>query len=733
MTGPTQTFDNSAYSPDLTAGKTTKTLIENNPIALQDTHWGGKSESPGGIGVNGADHEYAWITTGSTNLFIEGKPAGRTQDPTKQNRGNSDGKVEPGAIAPRAESREEYAKKKCQLKKWEGTSAMGGKLGHMTLNTVGDPNYLEIYDKDVVTFSATRHDITQHPPRVNVKCDEDHTWWKARAKVFPFFQRENQLPEGDDPQKGTDTFVVPASMAMDLWSNSDTIADFAEGNFEGALGKILHKLATNDGDQPDLDYGNRDPWSPNGFDGGSAPVADLPAGQVGGFEYGTKGFTGDQSYNESPKLKTPGRGQDLTQGGKGPGYKEGDKPWEADNGMPKWFDGDIRTLMFFAYWYFKPPEISVTATSCAGSRKATLKVLPHNMVKFKIKLDGAIKAAGRGVKGLAQRNADDKDKAREDAAKENARRGIDKHHAEEAVAGLQDKLDAAIAKQSRHGKGKNGRARRQTIYQKEVAPLKRELESQLQRYEQAMAKYDKAERAFNSAYAALQTAQDALKLCEAIGDVASTPFHAKILKGFKLEVKVQYKRTENKMSAMGWREYTTATMGQKWEFTLQVQPLIEVSWTVYFSLLELAGPYMRALAQAMRRLRIFRVDIFFGINMGAVVGVGAIKDEHDVINLLGKAYVELYANPTMGAVMGGGGVDLIEFRATLPVKCKVDFIKPTERGPVLQSKFSGQITNNYRCTLFPDRFWEIEAFSGSIPGLRWYFKPAKANLGSLPA
>jgi hypothetical protein len=716
--GTPATFQNSAYSSDLKAKRTTKTQIENNWLALEGTHWGPPSTSAGGDGVKSVvEDKEAWVSTGSSNLFIEGQPAARCLDPTRVNRDNSAGLVMPGFKVPLAESNEEYAKKKCQLKTWKGTSAMGAELGYTTIKKVGDPYYLELYDTDNVTFEATRHDITQKPPRENPDCEapteggKKHTIWSARAWVFPFFQRERI-----EEEHSVDTWNVPAAWGADLWTNSEVMADLAEGNMEGAIGKMLHKLSTNDGDV----------ISPDQPDG-----------------------TGAQDYNTGGNtVATPGRGsgnkvepfapKNTAPGGEQLGKTENPNAVPDGHKNPSAFEGDARTLLFFAWWFIKPPEISVTATACGGSRKATLKVFPHNIIKFKLNLGVMIKAAGRKVAGAManKKRGDAVDQANNmgDAAKDRAA-------IESSLNGLYGDLASGQAKQAKHGKPKGSgakakdkaRRRRQQIQQKDIAPVKKAIEQQLDGFRETMAKYNKAQAAFNKAYASLQKAQKVLKLCEQVSDIADAPFSAKILENFKLEVKIQYKRTEDKESAMGWREYTTATMGQEWQFNLQVDPLIELDWTVYFSLLQLATFYIPGLAQALRRFRIVRVDVFFGINIGAVVGVGAKKDQHDVINLLDNAFVRLYSNPTMGIVAGAGGVDLAEFRATLPVQCTVTFLKPDTKGSLLKASFKGQITNHYRATLFPDRWYEIELFSGQIKGLRFFFKPATTEVGSLPA
>jgi uncharacterized Zn-binding protein involved in type VI secretion len=668
-------FENAAPSTNLAAAASTKTLIESHPIALVGTHWD-PSNSGGVVGVkSGTTKKEAVVTSGSRNLLIEGRPAARTGDPTTQNHGNAKGSVLPGSLAPSAESLEDRAKKKCKLTSWTATSSGGGKLGYPGLEKQGQPNYLEVKRDETVTFTSKRHDITKTPPAENPRCElGPHTSWSAKGNKFPFFSSVADLKK-----EGTETFEFPAGLVVETFASAAVMTAVQNGDTATAMNAL--------------------------------------AGQLLGTKLGKE----DESA-------AGGRvGYSAQQGA----YVDGKVEWKTMKGD----DGkarakvvvDIRTMLFFFWWWISAPELKVTATSCAGALDATLKVFPSEPLEFEFQWTKAIKEGNTGKfdrekKSLKDQLADaekQRDRFADKAARAN--RSGDAATERGAASTLKAESVSGTSEQANQRRNAN-RNRADEAFD--------EAKKQYAKAEAALAKFENAEKTIDSLKEALKNLEKTLSTVKRISDLADVPVKYEIAKGLSLKLALEYLRTEDKPSARGWREYTTAHIGQKWTLTFGCESLIGVSWTARVSLLTLAGPYMASVAQLLRKYRIVNVDlgILLGFNLGATLKVE--KLQHDEFSGGGSTTSKFTLSLFME--MGGASVDVAKATIKFPATLTLEFAPPVEKGALLKTTPKFSTTNNYEVILFPDRWWKVKVASGSIDVLRYDWNKNGATYWAVP-
>jgi len=77
--------------------------------------------------------------------------------------------------------------------------------------------------------------------------------------------------------------------------------------------------------------------------------------------------------------------------------------------------------------------------------------------------------------------------------------------------------------------------------------------------------------------------------------------------------------------------------------------------------------------------------------------------------------------PSIGLVVGGAGIDVVQGTIWAPTEAKLSIEPPKSKGAIIACKRSFRTSANYRVVLFPDRWWEIEASAGEIPGLSYYY------------
>ena len=697
------TYENAAVAGNIGAGSSTKTLIEGNVIAMQGTLWT-PSASGGILGTkSGTTKAEAKVTTGSPNLFIENMPAARVNDPSTQNAANSAGVVQQGTDPPSAESVEERAKKKCKLTGWKGTNGKAF-LGYPGKDKTGHPNLLELWDSDTVTFTAYRADITKTPAVLNPKCEmAPHSKWSALGWKFPLYQTQSEPLE----PVGVDTLVVPAMLVVESWANAAALAAVLEGDIAGFAGMALEKFATTDGDVRSEGGANTEGLGRQDYGGSTAaPVAKYAGGEK--FD-GTK----VQGLTKVPDPGNAAKGAD-----------------EPIRGAPRAkvlgakFEGDPRAMMFYAWWWAKPPEIKVTASSCGGALDALLRVFPNQKVKFKFTWDMP-ESLGRkketidaGLKKQQEDAQGARDKAGQDRAAADQR-------ADAQVAKAIGHLEKADAIGDKGGAAQRGSARENKKADKAFDKAKKSFADA----ESALAKYQAAQKTLDGLVTSLKTMEQTFGVLHKIAAIAGVPLTYELMKDFSLEFEISYERTEDKASARGWRHYTTATMGQKWTVALACGTVVGLSWKAYFSLLQLATFYIPFLADMLRRFRIFRVDLFCSVSLSGGLSVAVVKKEHDEFTCKGE--VKIAFTPTIGLVVGGAGVDVVQATVSMPSEVKCSFEPPKAKGSLIVLKPGFRAMAFYKVVIFPDRWWEIEACAGQIPGFRlmynqtgeWYYEP----------
>jgi len=717
---------NCAYSKDLVFGTTAvRTQIHKGWVAMEFTVWN-PSESSGKVGVNTfMTKSLAMVTQGSRDLKVEGRWAARRDDKTKQNLFNSSGTVVNGFVKPELGSMKERMANKCFLKRWEGTAKSGAKLGWAGENKTGTPYWLEIYDTDPITFKAFREDITDPGKATQPKCmaDPQHTIWTANGKKFPWFWQE--VKKGD---KGTDTYVLNPSDYLALWANNDFMAAAEEGDMDAALAYVAENLfskwATNDGDAT-----------------GPANAAGSP--EHGGMLEGAGGpdGMGAQDYGADANVA----GGHIQKGGTSDwdaaGDRDGKGKWndKQDDDMENW-DKPVKkrdfipsnwpTVLFYFWWWIQQPSVEVTASSCGGALKATVKIHPQQKIKFDINLSPVIRSRDQRRKKKAKQD-------KKDLGRQAYKQGKEVQSAEQAVANAKQSYgkaagakDVAAGAKEKYHPGAPGGS--EEMWNEAGNKFLQEWNNMVK----FKAKWDSAARQLESAKAALNNTQKGIRLAQKIADAAKQPLKVRFCENLRLEVKLSYERTSDRRSGLRDRYYTTAMMGQRWEFKLQVQPLIMLTYRVYFSLLNFLNIYVPYSAQLLRKFRIVRADLYFMISVSLTVsGITVTKTEHDDITIAGPS-IETDIVPRFGIIAGVGGVDIIDGYISAPINVNFQFLKPNKKGSLLLLQPKVRITNYYKIVVFPDRWWEIEATSGQIKGLRFFFNyngRFKANIASVPA
>lgn len=742
-------YDNSAYSPGISTNATTKTTIAKKKIAVAGTHWK-PSVSPGFDGVSmGQSFREAWVKVGSLDLIIEGRGAARVTDETKQNGANSEGKVKPGLLAPRKDGQTARKKKKCTLVEW-GCKAKGGALlGYRGEDKSGHPNYLDVWNTDTLDFWATRHDITKTPPAKNVQCEvpvtdantgkkEFHTIWDATAKVFPLYQETKT-----EHKAGQDEFTFPARMAVADWLQGSVFEKMQNGDFEGAAKTMMARSLTNNwGSDRMEDYDPSNPktagqFKGTGSDAGSGSMMGSPGGGGGSGKFVNPG-------QKLVRLPDTAHGAPLR-----PAYEVQDDQYRQKPEEPKKVEMkvDVTGLIFWAYWMLFPPEILVTAQACSGQRQATIRVLPSLQAKFSVSLP-----VGSRFKSWASKRARDKkrqeeqaqDKVKEltenkDAFEQAAQQNLaDAARAEANQAAALGRLQAEGAKASSMrgdtGAARRGRARSERRSQRAYEQWKKSGEdafNAMADYRATMAKFATAAEHLNKAVTAASNVTKGLKVAQKIADLARQPLVFKFLENFEIEVMIEYLRTEEGWGAFKWRYFTTATMGQAWNFTFKTTPLLSIDWTCYFSLLNFVAGYIPGVVSILRWFGV-RVDFYFRIEFNIPVSFTITKTQNDKIT--GGAEVGAEAKPAIG-VVAGAGIDIVDCNASMPTNLTAKFMAPETKGKIAMVAPKFSVGNHFTVTLFPGRRWSRVLMRESIKNLRYKFNTDeryKYEFGSLP-
>lgn len=731
-------YPNLAPSANLAAGKAAKTSVGGNAVAMEGTHWD-PSSSPGLSGVgSGTTIKQAQVTSGSSDVLVEGKPVARAGDPTKQNGGNSSGSVTPGALKPDADTVEKRAKLRCTVVLLGGKGKVGT-LGYKGRDKDGEPNYLEVWDTDTLTFWARREDISQKPPVINPDCEaptsggKKHTIWRASGKAFPLYV--NLRKKEDD---STDVFTVPASLVTEMWSSPTAQQAVASGDMGGFMSAYAKQASQG--------LAGRTPGPFDRVEGGAAGPSDSI--------FTTPKDLGDQTGYANDRVDPGGaKGKYLkgyehqarTKGKDGKGGLESQSTGGKD-APAKVFNGDIKQLLLFFWWGINPPSMTVTATGCAGGRSATVVVLPNYAITFSFSLSALKDAADRATSrsksqqrqaDQAQRNADQARKNR-DAAKQrqndlNAQRdGLKQKAYGDYKSSLSSHAKASAQNPgyspSSLGGGRHGNdARRLANQSKEAGQKAQEVSEEAHKaWNQALAaqaKFDSAEARLNQALDALKTAKRFVGLAEKISRVARAPLSFKFIEDVILEVEAKYERNEEGMSARGWRYYTTSTMNLTWSVKLQ-GIVVDMDWQPRVSLLTFINGFVPGLGTAAQRIG-FKVDLVFVLKVELKAEASISKDQQDAFS--GAVSLDPTLRAGFRLEIGFRRFDVVRVGGTLILQGNVKFAAPKDtkdKTTMVELTPKVSFSNWVYVTLFPDRWWgDVKVFAKCIRALRYDFNP----------
>jgi uncharacterized Zn-binding protein involved in type VI secretion len=733
-------YPNLALSANLAAGKAAKTTVGGNAVAMEGTHWD-PSSSPGMSGVgSGTTVKHAQVTSGSSDVFVEGKPVARAGDPTKQNGGNSSGSVTPGAVKPDADTVEKRAKLRCTVVKLTG-KGHAAQLGFKGRDETGEQNYLEVWDTDTLTFLACREDISQKPAVVNPDCEaptsggKKHTIWRAAGKAFPLYVNLREKEE-----HGTDTFTVPANLVTEMWSSPSTQSAVANGDMSGFMSAYAKQAAQGAAGRP-----------PSGFDRIERPEGWTDSS---GDMFATQKQLGDPTGYANDRVGPAGAKGKYLKGlehqertvGKDGKVKLESQSTGGKDAPAKVFDGDIKQLLLFFWWGINPPSMTVTATGCAGGRSATVVVLPNYTITFSFSLSALKDAADRATSrsksqqrqaDQAQRNADQARKNR-DAAKQrqndlNAQRdGLKQKAYGDYKSSLSSHAKASAQNPgyspSSLGGGRHGNdARRLANQSKKAGQKAQEVSEEAHKaWNQAVAaqaKFDNAEARLNQALDALKTAKRFVGLAEKISRVARAPLRFKFIEDVILEVEAKYERNVRGPSARGWRWYTSSTMNLAWILKLQ-GILIDMDWQPRVSLLIFINSFAPGVGTAAQRIG-FKVDLVFVLKVELKAEASISKDQQDAFS--GAVSLDPTLRTGFRLEIGFRRFDVVRVSGTLTLKGNVKFAGPKDtKDKTTMVELTPQVKfdNWVAITLFPDRWWgDYKVFAKCIRALRYNFNP----------
>ncbi len=359
-------FENTLPAARITALATVSTLIQGNPICIQGTMIGPPSDAAhagvmGGVG-SGTYRQEAVATSWSPDVFAEAKAVVREKDTTTQNHGNTTGMLVAGTLVASAQGFEDLLAKRCKADPLDGACEHGRELGWPTPVQNGEPEYLEVLLNESIEFGTWRWDITATPPALEPACpvtDHVHTYWTAEAIQYPLRTKKTMSQEG-----GT-TFVVPTNLAIG----------------DGLASTMLEYLL--DGSKPK--FKNYDQTNNSGV---MTPQSQAQVNQI----------WADRAGNQTGSTKRGAAKRQAARRDKADQAVAVDRKEHAEtNGSVKnKLDVDIWSLVALWAFYIAQPSIVVSATACAGSRKATLKVYPNRKYEFAVAIS-SLKAKTEGT------------------------------------------------------------------------------------------------------------------------------------------------------------------------------------------------------------------------------------------------------------------------------------------------------------------------------------------------
>ena len=180
-------YKNYIPSTDLKTGYTVNTLIAQKNIMTLNTIIGPPSKGNDALWELGNTSgkpvfNKVWATKGSSDVKAEGHWINRTDDPTKQNGGNSSGIIDGSLLDGDELTIPDNGNKKCSMMTLEGTS--GSRQLWKRSENSEQYNYIEILDGKTVDFISTRYDATDitGDPTLDPPCEINprHTRWKIK-------------------------------------------------------------------------------------------------------------------------------------------------------------------------------------------------------------------------------------------------------------------------------------------------------------------------------------------------------------------------------------------------------------------------------------------------------------------------------------------------------------------------------------------------------------------------
>lgn len=338
---------NVAPSANLGTGQTTKTFIEGQAIWTEKGFIDKGAPYPSGPphpgvqkGTNVAAYcDKAWATDFSHDLKIETGGVVRTEDPTKQNNGNTDGKVYESGNAGDAKNTRTEKNLRCQVTTIKGQCKHGRPLSAPKNTQTNDGFSLDVYDSDTVTLEAEKAPVADGLP----PCGK-HVEWFAKNPTGKTGQ-----PVTKGPQIGA-KFTVEGDLFSSVFVKDLKIAT----GTTTATTAAADASATAALNKPDT------PTPPR-------PTNDWKATSTRGTEsshIGTKGGALDMGTSSTTKAE------------------EG-KAFSAQGvATAKAVAGNFDTFMRLLMYANAPATVTVTAKGCAGAKTITLRAFPEDPFKF---------------------------------------------------------------------------------------------------------------------------------------------------------------------------------------------------------------------------------------------------------------------------------------------------------------------------------------------------------------
>lgn len=206
-----------------------------------------------------------------------------------------------------------------------------------------------------------------------------------------------------------------------------------------------------------------------------------------------------------------------------------------------------------------------------------------------------------------------------------------------------------------------------------------------------------------------------------IATLAGQNLEIKFLVGFHVKFEIKYIECTETKGAFKNSQYTPARVGRDWTLILGAKPLIGVDFSTNIPLINFVVPCIgQFVGDMLRRFKIVRADLVFSCLIGLYVNVQFGKDHYDYAKYA-AAEVGVDITLAMSLVIGAAGIDLLEAKIAFPAVFKLKFQTSPKAGVLLDCKPEGQIQCNISITLFPDRWYEIEAGYWEPESLKYKF------------